>query len=135
MVAESPLEAYFFSREETGVAIQVFDPVFYLPHENKDLYLNILAGRQTGRLTVGEKSIQFSSGNGTVVIMMTNILRVTFGKQGSDFVNDWIRIEYGDQASPSVAFFADGALFGWGGLFGGTKKILDAVNQCFHGIR
>ena len=115
--------------------IQRFHPVWYLPQENKDLYLNILAGRVTGKLEVRADSIQFSSGNQNVVI--TNILRVTFGKQGSDFVNDWVKIEYGPSAdpsaSPSVAYFADASFFGWGGLLGGTKKIFDAVYQQFPG--
>jgi hypothetical protein len=28
-----------------------------------------------------------------------------------------------------MAFFADGSLHGWGGIFGGTKRILEAVQQ------
>src|SRR5215472_2538516 len=109
------------------MATQRFNTVWYLPQENRDRYLNILAGRVTGKLTVGANAIQFSGGTANVVI--TNILRVTFGKQGSDFINDWVKVEYGQSANPSVAFFADASLFGWAGLFGGTQKIYDTVIQ------
>lgn len=108
---------------------QRFNTVWYLPRANENRFLNILAGRVTGTLTVEANSIQFSIGNDALLI--TNILRITFGKQGSDFINDWVKIEYGQSASPSVAFFADGSFFGWGGLFGGTQRIFDAVNQSF----
>ena len=85
------------------------------------------SGRVTGTLTVGPTSNQFSIGNEALVI--TDILRVTLGKQGSDFINDWVKVEYGQSACPSVAFFADGSFFGWAGIFGGTQKIFEAVNQ------
>jgi hypothetical protein len=110
---------------------RVFDTVWYLPHENRWRDLNILAYRDTGKLTVEENSIKFNGGKETVVI--ANVQRVTFGKQGRDFVNNWVKIEYGDSATPSVAFFADGSLHGWGGIFGGTKRILEAVKQQVHG--
>lgn len=112
------------------MASRTFDTVWYLPHENRWRDLNILAYRDTGRLTVGENSIEFKGGKETVVI--TNIQRITFGKQGRDFVNNWVKIEYGDITTPSVAFLADGSLHGWGGIFGGTKKILEAVKQNVH---
>ena len=104
---------------------RTFDSVWYLPHENKWRDLHILAYRDIGKLTLSENSIEFQGGKETVVI--TNIKRVTFGKQGRDFVNKWVKIEYGDSATPSVAFLADGSLLGWGGIFGGTRRILEAV--------
>jgi hypothetical protein len=113
------------------MAARTFDTVWYLPHENRWRDLNILAYRDTGKLMVGENSIEFKGGKETVVI--TNIQRVTFGKQGRDFVNKWVKIEYGHRTTPSVAFFADGSLRGWGGIFGGTKRILEAVKQHVHG--
>jgi hypothetical protein len=113
------------------MAARTFDLVWYLPHENRWRDLNILAYRDTGKLAVGENSIEFRGGKGTVVI--TKIQRVAFGKQGRDFINKWVKIEYGDNPNPSVAYFADGSSLGWGGIFGGTKKILEAVNQHLHG--
>lgn len=105
---------------------QTFGCVWYLPHENRWRDLNILAHRDTGSLTVSENRIEFHGGKATVVI--TNIKRVTFGKQGRDFVNNWVKIEYGE-TTPAMAFLADGSLHGWGGIFAGTKKILKAVQQ------
>src|SRR5438445_690647 len=113
------VEAY---GKETRLPARIFDSVWYLPHENTWRDLNILAYRDKGKLTVSENSIEFHGSKETVVI--TEINRVTFGKQGRDFVNNWVKIEYGDNNAPSVAFFADGCLRGWGGIFGGTKRIL-----------
>jgi len=109
------------------MATWTFDSVWYLPHENRWRDLHILAYRDTGKLTVSEHSIEFHGGKETVII--TNVKRVTLVKQGRDFVNHWVKIEYGDGAAPWVAFFADGSLLGWGGIFGGTKRILEAAKQ------
>lgn len=114
-------------REVRSMVDQVFDIVWYLPRENRWRDLNLLAYRDTGKLTVSENSLQFNGSKETVVI--NNIQRVTIGKQGRDFINNWVRIEYGDTSDPSVAFFADGSMLGWGGIFGGTKRILEAVIQ------
>ncbi len=109
------------------MAAQVFDIVWYRPNENRWRDLNLLAYWDIGKLTVGGNSIQFNGGKENVVI--NNIQRVTFGKQGRDFISNWVKIEYGDSSNPSVAFFADGRMLGWGGIFGGTKRILEAVTQ------
>jgi hypothetical protein len=114
------------------MAARTFDSVWYLPHENTWRDFHMLAYRDKGKLTVGERSIEFMGGKETVII--TNIQRVTFGKQGRDFVNNWVKIEYGDRTTPSVAFFADGSLRGWGGIFGGTKRLLKALEQHAHGV-
>ena len=58
-----------------------------------------------------------------------NLHNVSYGKQGRDFINNWVKVEYGDMNSPSIAFFADRSLRGWGGIFGGTKRILEAVRR------
>lgn len=85
------------------MAAQTFDTVWYLPNENRWRDLNLLAYR--------------------------DVLRVSYGKQGRDFVNNWVKVEYGHSATPSSAFFADGSLRGWGGISGGAKRILDAVRR------
>ena len=99
----------------------VFDPIWYLPSENTWRDLNLLAFRDSGRLTIGEGTVEFLGKKEHVVL--TDLRRVSIGKQGRDFVNDWVRVEYGDPASPSTAFFADGSLLGWGGVFGGTRRL------------
>jgi hypothetical protein len=103
----------------------VFENVWFLPSENRWRDLNLLAHRDTGKLTVKEKSIEFRGKKEAVVI--TNVRAVSYGKQGRDFVNNWVKVEYGDGSAPSSAYFADGSLLGWGGILGGTKRILDAI--------
>jgi hypothetical protein len=103
----------------------VLNHVWYLPSENRWRDMNILAFRDSGRLVVGDDTLEFQGGKERVVI--SGVRRVSIGKQGRDFVNDWVKVEYGDPASPSTAFFADGRFLGWGGVFGGTRRILAAV--------
>ena len=109
------------------MAEQQFNSVWYLPAENKWRDLNMRAFRDTGRLIVRDDSVEFQGKKERVVI--THVRRVSFGKQGRDFVNDWVKIEYGNDAMTSTAFFADGSWLGWGGILGGTKSILAAVQH------
>ena len=109
------------------MAEQRFNSVWYLPAENKWRDLNMAAFRDSGSLFVRDDSVEFQGEKEMVVI--THVRRISFGKQGRDFVNNWVKIEYGDGASPSSAFFADGSWLGWGGILGGTKRILAAVQH------
>ncbi len=109
------------------MAAQTFHSVWYLPHENRWRDMNLLAFRDIGQLIVGEDSLEFLGRKEKVVI--TNVRRISYGKQGRDFVNNWVRIEYGDASHTSTAFFAEGGFLGWGGLLGGTRRILAAVQH------
>jgi len=109
------------------MATQTFDNVWYLPDENRWRDMNLLAFKDAGKLIVGEDSLEFRGKKEKVVI--ANVRHISYGKQGRDFVNNWVRIEYGDAPTTSTAFFADGSLLGWGGIFGGTKRILAAVQR------
>jgi len=104
-----------------------FDKLWYLPHENRWRDMNMLAYRDTGQLVLHDKSMEFRGKKETVVI--TRVQSVSYGRQGRDFVNNWVRVEYGEGMTPSVAYFADGSMLGWGGILGGTKRILEAVRQ------
>src|SRR5262245_4218255 len=101
-----------------------FAGVWYLPEENRWRNMNLLAMRDTGLLVVNDESLEFQGRKEKVSI--TGVKRVSYGKQGRDFVNNWVKIEYGDGKQ---AFFADGSWLGWGGIFGGTKRILNAVRS------
>ena len=59
-------------------------------------------------------------------VEIRNIKNVNYGRQGRDFVNNWVKVGYGDN---STAFFADGSSLGWGGIFGGTKKFLNKIKK------
>jgi hypothetical protein len=109
------------------MATRTFDSVWFLSGENRWRDMNLLAFRDAGRLVVGEDSLQFHGKREKVVI--TSVKGISYGKQGRDFVNNWVRIEYGDAPATSIAFFADGSLLGWGGVFGGTKRLLAAIQH------
>ncbi|MGH9365431.1 MAG: hypothetical protein ACRD1B_09240 [Thermoanaerobaculia bacterium] len=106
------------------MARSTFGKVWFLPEENRWRDMNMLAMRDAGTLVVNEDSLDFNGKKEKVHI--TDIKRISFGKQGRDFVNNWVKIEYQDG---KTAFFADGSWLGWGGIFGGTKKILNAVHH------
>lgn len=103
---------------------KIFGKVWYLSKENKVSDLKLCAWQDSGTLTVGEDSLEFAGKKETVTI--TDIQKITFGKQGRDFINNWVRIEY---QNGHKAFFADGSLLGYGGILGGTKKIFNAVSH------
>jgi len=46
-------------------------------------------------------------------------------------VNNWVRVDFGDPPQVLQAFFADGSWLGYGGIFGGTKKIYNAVMEVY----
>ena len=106
------------------MATSTFRSVWYLPAENRWRDLKMLAMRDSGTLVVNEDSLEFTGKKEKVSI--TGVKRVSYGKQGRDFANNWVKIEYQDG---ETAYFADGSLLGWGGIFGGTKKILNAVQH------
>jgi hypothetical protein len=101
-----------------------FDKVWYLPEKNRWRDMNLLAMRDAGTLVVNGDCLDFKGKKEAVHI--TEVKAIAFGKQGRDFVNNWVQIEYQDG---KTAFFADGTWLGWGGIFGGTRKILDAIRH------
>jgi hypothetical protein len=105
----------------------ILEHVWYLPSENRWRDLNLLAFKDSGRLIVKEDALEFQGSKEKVTI--SGIRRISIGKQGRDFISDWIKVEYGDPASPSMAFFADGSCLGWGGVLGGTRHILAVVQN------
>jgi hypothetical protein len=106
-------------------ASRSFPTVWYLPDENRWSDLKVLAYRDVGKVIVEQGRIEFHGGKETVII--TDIRRVSYGKQGRDFVNNWVKVEYVRNQIALTAFFADGSLLGWGGIFGGTKRIFEVM--------
>ena len=109
------------------MAIETFTRVWFLPDENRWRDGNFLAFRAIGTLTVERDRLEFQTKTEKVIIAA--VKRVTFGKQGRDWVNNWVKVEYGNDTAISTAFFADGSWLGWGGIFGGTRRILTAVER------
>ncbi|RPI31958.1 MAG: hypothetical protein EHM70_10155 [Chloroflexota bacterium] len=103
----------------------IFSNIWFLPKENTWKELNFLAYRDTGRLVVHPDRLEFQSSRQHFVL--APIRRVSIGKQGRDFVNNWVKVEYGDGDKLQAVWFADGSLLGWGGLFGGTQRLFNAI--------
>lgn len=103
-----------------------FTQVWYFPRAKKWYDLNLLAYEDIGVLTVlDNNTLEFRGRRCGVSI--TNIRRVSYGMYGRDFINHWVKVDYGDGAKPAVALFADGDAVGWSGVLGGTKRIFDVV--------
>lgn len=102
--------------------------VWFLPSENTWRDLNIMAMKDRGTLSFREKELIFQGKEYEVKIK--DIKSISYGKQGRDFVNNWVKIEYRtDDGEIKTAFFADGGMMGWSGIFGGTKKILNKITE------
>ncbi|MFZ1084624.1 MAG: hypothetical protein WAN35_06650 [Terracidiphilus sp.] len=106
---------------------QTFDKVWYLSGDSIWRIFRLLAYQDVGKLTVGDSHVEFKSNRRTIVI--DRIRRVSYGKQGRDFVNNWVKIDYEEEGLHHKAFFADGGSRGWDGVFGGTKRILEVVKK------
>lgn len=105
-----------------------FETVWYRPDESRWRDLEFVAYRDSGRLVVRADSLEFDGKAGRVRV--ANVRGVSLVKQGRDFINDWVRIEYGDAAgAAATAFFADGSWLGWGGVLGGTRRLFEAVRH------
>lgn len=100
----------------------VFHKVWFRPEANRWPNFDLFSMRDVGTLLVNEESLEFNGAKGSVFI--SGITNISFGRQGMDFVNNWVRVDYQDG---KTAFFADGRLLGWSGVLGGTKNILRAV--------
>jgi hypothetical protein len=109
-----------------STTIHTFENVWYSPRKRwYDWHL--LAYRNVGRLTIEEKSLEFKGRRQTLVV--ETVLCVSYGKQGRDFVNNWVIVNYRDGLSTSTALFADGNMAGWSGVLGGTKQIFDSATR------
>jgi hypothetical protein len=106
---------------------ELFDEVWYRSRPNSWWRFRILAYEDIGRLTISDSLVEFRSRKNAFQIH--RIRKVSYGKQGRDFINNWVKIEYGNDVSDRVAYFADGSSNGWGGIRGGTKEILEAIRK------
>jgi hypothetical protein len=104
-----------------------FENVWYRPDESRWRDMEFVA-YNSGRLVVRADSLEFHGKRGRVVIAGASGIALV--KQGRDFVNDWVRLDYhGGGGTPATAFFADGCWLGRGGVLGGTRRIYEAVRH------
>ena len=102
------------------------DKTFYSVwhRSGKKRLFELLAFKDIGTLVIGDDRIEFIGNNRLVI---NRVVKFSYGRQGTDFVNKWVRIDYKEHAEEKTAFFADGDWFGWRGIFGGTRRIYEAV--------
>jgi TIR domain len=108
---------------------QTFSTVWYISRENVINEMKVLAFDDTGILTITNDFIDYKGGKYKVKIPKLSVKFISMGKQGRDFVNNWVKILYVEQDKVRTAFFADGSGAGWGGMFGGTKAMIRALEE------
>lgn len=99
-----------------------FHSVWYRP--GKKGIFELLAFKDTGTLVVRENGLEF---DGTNRLVIAKVVDLSYGKQGTDFINNWVRIIYQDGSAERTAFFADGEWLGWRGILGGTRRLYEAI--------
>jgi hypothetical protein len=58
-----------------------------------------------------------------VLLAVANLFGLLIGK-----CTRWVEVEYeGESEEPQRAYFADGSALGWGGIFGGTRRLYRAL--------
>ncbi len=86
--------------------------------------------KDIGILTINENAITFQGGKTSLIV--TQISAISYGKQGRDFINNWVKIEYyGLNGELQDAYFADGNNRGWSGILGGTKKLYSLLMDTY----
>jgi hypothetical protein len=104
--------------------------IWYLPSENTWQEFNTLAMKDKGSLSLQNGQLTFKGKQYEVKI--ENIESVSYGKQGRDFINNWVKIQFKNSSGKTeTAFFADGNLMGWSGIFGGTKAIFNKIKSAY----
>jgi hypothetical protein len=60
-----------------------------------------------------------------IIIIAVNLLGLLIAAR-----TKWVAVEYQDESNQwQKAYFADGSLLGWGGVFGGTRGLYRAIEQ------
>ena len=108
----------------------ILENVWFLPSANTWKDFQMMAMKDIGVLTVDTKGIIFR-GNDTNLII-NQLSSISYGKQGRDFINNWVKIEYyGLNGELQDAYFADGNNRGWSGIFGGTKRLYNLLMNTY----
>jgi len=111
---------------------EIISNIWYLPSENTWKKFNLLAMKDIGTLIFNKNELIFK-GNGSKEIIINNLVSISYGKQGRDFINKWVKIEFiNNNKEIETAFFADGNMLGWSGIFGGTKTLLNKIKTTFN---
>ena len=102
--------------------------IWYLPSANTWKDFQMMAMKGIGTLTISLGLISFNGRNTNLII--DNPVSISDGKQGRDFINNWVKIEFYNKSNElTEVYFADGNNSGWSGIFGGTKKIYNILKS------
>lgn len=82
--------------------------------------------RERGRLVVEEDAIRFE-GPGTRVVLR-DVEAVEYGVHGS-MTHPSVHVRYRDGGEPRSAWFTDGRLGGYSGMFGGTRRLAQVLGR------
>jgi hypothetical protein len=105
------------------VAASSYEPIWYqseLPRAARDARRSTL----TGVLRIEDGSAEFHSAD--QVVQLQPVLSVEMGRRGSDFMNRWIEVRYGEAPFPSVAYLNDGGWRGWRPLLTASNRRMAA---------
>ena len=106
---------------------QVFKKV-WLTHQPPKM--GIKPNRHTGTLTLSDAGLQFIAKNHQFRVPRGYWRVVGTGTAGSDIVNSWAHFVFTDTyGQQGEAWVNDGRFLGWGGIFGGVKKLQRALAQ------
>jgi hypothetical protein len=111
--------------------MNTIENIWYLPAENTWKDFQVMAMKDIGTLFVYPNGLEFKGKDTDLAIKQA--LSVSYGKQGRDFINNWVKLEYYDNNNEiQQAYFADGNNRGWAGIFGGTKKIFNLLKTIYN---
>lgn len=117
------------STPQTPITLPVsFQEVWFRPTLDRP---GIQVMSDTGTVEVGTSGVSFAGKKGSVDIKYTTMQMVSFGKVGSDFINNWVTIKYQRENVESYALFSGGKALGWGGI-GVATQIFEALDSALH---
>jgi hypothetical protein len=88
------------------------------------------AKKHRGALKLDANGVRFTSPNYSLTIPPGQWDLIGFGKAGTDFFNSWVHIRFiDDTGAPGEAYLNDGRFAGWGGIFGGAKRLESALRD------
>lgn len=106
---------------------KVFRGIWYRSEPSKKLTYKNALDRERGSFFITDKKIIFK--NEKVQLEIRNIEKISFGLQGMDPINSWIKITYQQDKERKEAFFADGKMFGYFGFFGASWRIFKSLGH------
>lgn len=101
------------------MAVSIYEPIWCqseLPRAAMDARRNTL----TGTLRIGNGTVKFSTEDHATEFQP--VVSVQKGRRGSDFMNRWIEVQYGDPEHPSTVYLNDGGWRGWRPILTGSNR-------------